>query len=262
MNTLGNIGQMTMNFGRELSYQTAVICRVLVMALNPARWPRTVRSVLALQIYFTAVGALGFVGFLSLLVGVGVVVQAQLWLRELGQSTLIGPLLIMVVVRELAPLLVNIVVIVRSGSAVSVELGNMSVHGEVRVLEAQGVEPFSYLVLPRVLGMAISVACLTILFIVVSVGGGYLCALLIDTKPPPFAQFMIDLFNASTPKSMIATAAKAVLPALATGAICSTEGLAARGPVTIVPVVTRRAMTRSVAALFTISVLITVLSYL
>ena len=69
---------------------------------------------------------------IALIVGVLVVVQAQYWLTRLGQTALIGPILTAVVLRELGPLLTNFVVIARSGTAISTELANMKVHGEVR----------------------------------------------------------------------------------------------------------------------------------
>src|SRR5690349_24659959 len=52
----------------------------------------------------------------------------------------------------------------------------MKISGEVRALDAQGVDPFVFLVLPRVLGVMVSTLCLTLLFIIVCLGGGYLCA--------------------------------------------------------------------------------------
>ena len=68
----------------------------------------------------------------------------------------------MLVARELGPLFANFVLIVRGGSAITTELGLMKVGGEVRVLEAQGIEPLPFLVMPRVLAMAVSAFCLTV----------------------------------------------------------------------------------------------------
>jgi osmotically-inducible protein OsmY len=81
-----------------------------------------------------------------------VVVQLAFWVGEAGQSQLLGPLLVAVVARELGPVLINLIVIVRSDSAMTTELGILKINGEVRALEAQGSDPFLQLVMPRVLG--------------------------------------------------------------------------------------------------------------
>ena len=81
----------------------------------------------------------GLSGGVAVFVGITVVVQLVFWVGEAGQSQMLGPLLVAVVARELGPVLINLVVIVRSGSAMATELGVMKISGEVRALEAQGI---------------------------------------------------------------------------------------------------------------------------
>ena len=66
------------------------------------------------------------------------VVQLAFWIGEAGQSQLLGPLLVAVVARELGPLLTNLVVIVRSSSAMATELGVLKINGEVRTPGSAG----------------------------------------------------------------------------------------------------------------------------
>jgi ABC-type transporter Mla maintaining outer membrane lipid asymmetry permease subunit MlaE len=56
------------------------------------------------------------------------------------------------------------------------ELGVLKINGEVRALEARGGDPFGQLVMPRVLGTAVSAFCLTIVFILVAFASGFLFA--------------------------------------------------------------------------------------
>jgi phospholipid/cholesterol/gamma-HCH transport system permease protein len=56
------------------------------------------------------------------------------------------------------------------------ELGVLKINSDVRQLEAKGSDPFLHLVMPRVLGMALSTFCLTIVFILVAFASGYLFA--------------------------------------------------------------------------------------
>jgi len=81
-----------------------------------------------------------------------------------------------VVARELGPVLINLIVIVRSGSALTTELGAHKLNGAVRADETQGSDPFLQLVMPRVLGMAVGTFCLTIFFIFIAFASGFLFA--------------------------------------------------------------------------------------
>src|SRR5579862_5889105 len=156
-------------FGRaqaeELRHAAALIGTVLIAPFYRAFWSRPVRTAVAHQIVAIAVEPLLFVGAVAAFVGISVVVQLTGWVGEAGQSQMLGPLLVAVVARELGPVLINLIVIVRSGSAMTTELGVLKINGEVRALEAQGGDPFLQLVVPRVLGTVVSTFCLTIVFI-------------------------------------------------------------------------------------------------
>jgi len=54
---------------------------------------------------------------------------------------------------------------------------------------------------------------------------------------------------------------KCLLPALVTGVICSTEGLGVEGGLTQVPQAVKRALARSLFALFLMSTIVSVLAY-
>lgn len=234
---------------------------VLARSLAPGTWRRTVRNVLARQILFTGIEAVLFVSFVALLVGISVVAQAQIWLARFGQKAFLGDLLVLVIVREAAPILTNFVVIGRSGTAVAAELGNMTLAGEVELLEAQGIDPFSYLVLPRVLGIMLSVFCLTCFFVLVSFAGGYVTALLLGADPVHPALFVRNVLASMDASAVFSVIAKTLVPGLATGAICCYEGLRVKAAVTEVPQASTRALVRSVAALFITSATVSVLTY-
>lgn len=262
MNVLGGIGRYVVEQTRSISYIVAMICSVLAVAVRPYHWPRTVRNVLSRQILFTGVEAIRFITMIALLVGVSVVVQVQLFTSKVGQSAMLGPILVTVLIRELGPLLTNFVIIGRSGAAIATELGNMKVNGEIHLLDAQGLDPFTYLVLPRVLGVALSVFCLTVIFIVVSFVGGFLSGTLMGFNTGTPALFLDTVLGAVNPLDVFSFLAKTILPALMTGAICCAEGMSIQGAVTEVPQATTRGLVRSVGALFVISALISIFVYL
>ena len=262
MNFLASTGQFAIGQFRKLSYLAAVVSAVLVVGLRPRHWSRAVRNVLARQVLFSGVDAINFISFIGLLVGVSIVVQANLWLRKVGQTQLLGPILVTVIIRELGPLLANFVVIGRSGNAIAAELANMKVNGEIHLLDSMGLDPFIYLVIPRVLGFAVSVFCLTIIFFVVSLSGGYVLSLFMGGHPLPPGDFIDNLGSSFRPSDAVLVSIKVLLPALLSGAICCIEGLAVGSSITDVPKATTRSLQRSAFMLFFVSAAASFLSYL
>ena len=195
-------------------------------------------------------------------VGISVVVQLTFWVGEAGQSQLLGPLLVAVVARELGPVLINLVVIVRNGSAMTTELGVLKINGEVRALEAQGSDPFLQLVMPRVLGTAVSTFCLTIVFFLVAFASGYWFAAWMGKGSRDLLLFADTVSSAVQPKDVFNILAKSILPALFASASCCIGGLGVGRSVAEIPQATQRALTRSVAGLFVISAAISLLTYL
>jgi phospholipid/cholesterol/gamma-HCH transport system permease protein len=196
------------------------------------------------------------------LVGLSVVLQTHVWLSRFGQSTLIGPLLVAIIIREVGPLLINFVVIGRSGTAISSELATMRVAGDIRLLDGMGLDPLIYLVMPRVIGVAVSVFCLTILFfIVISFVSGYVGGLLLGLNMGMPSIFMDSVFAAIRPADVLIVLAKTFIPGLLTGTICCIEGMGVRDAMTEVPQAASRGVMRSVAAMLIILTLVSIITY-
>ena len=262
MRMVGRLGERVWAQWDELRHTAAVIGTVLCVCVRPRCWRRTVRKAFAVQVLSIGVEPLWFVGALAVFVGISVVVQLTFWVGEAGQSQLLGPLLVTVVARELGPVLINLVVIVRSGSAMTTGLGVLKINGEVHALEAQGSDPFLQLILPRVLGTAVSTFCLTVVFILVAFASGYLFAAWMGIGSRDLLLFADTVSGAVQPKDIFNILAKSILPALFASASCCIGGLGVSGSVTEIPQATQRALTRSVAGLFVICAVVSLLTYL
>ena len=260
--TLGRLGATLIESYREAVYLASVALSVAVLTIRPRHWRRTIRQVFACQLLQTGVNTIAPVGLVAFLVGISVVMQAHLWLGKVGQTAWLGPLLVVVVVRELAPLLTNLVMIIRNGSGMTVELANMTLTGKVRMLDAQGIDPLIYLVMPRVAAMVVSTFCLTLLFIVFSFVSGYLFSSALGLRVAAPGIFLEQVLRAFQPEDVLNLLVTGLLPALLTALVCCLEGLNVPPASTAVPVATRRALSRSVAGLFLISVPASVLTYL
>jgi phospholipid/cholesterol/gamma-HCH transport system permease protein len=262
MRVIGGLGQMVWTQWDELRHAAAVIGTVLYIGIQPRYWVRTVRRAFVQQVVAIGVESVGLVCGLAVFVGITVVVQLAFWVAEAGQSQMLGPLLVAVVARELSPVLIGIVVIVRSGSAMATELGIMKMGGRVHVIEAQGVSPFLYLVVPRVLAAAVSTFCLTIVFILVAFASGYLFGATVGKGSRDLLLLADTVSSAIRHKDVLAILSKSILPALFTSTSCCIGGLSVGGSLTEVPQATQRALVRSIVGLFVISAVVSFLTYL
>src|SRR5262249_18732129 len=74
-------------------------------------------------------------------------------LESLGAQMYIPDLVMLTLLREMGPVLIAVIVIGRSGSAVAAELGTMKGSEEIEALEVMALDPIQFLVVPRFLGM-------------------------------------------------------------------------------------------------------------
>jgi phospholipid/cholesterol/gamma-HCH transport system permease protein len=127
--------------------------------------------------------------FVSCALGLVIIGQSVSWLTRVGAINYLGSIMVIVVVRELGPLLAALLVLTRVGVANVIELGTSRALGEVEALEALGVDPVHYLVVPRVAGMAVGVFSLTVYLILGALLSGYLWAFIQDVPLRPSDYF-------------------------------------------------------------------------
>ena len=127
--------------------------------------------------------------FLAAALGLVVIGQTVSWLTRVGAINYLGTVMVIVVVRELGPLIGALLVLARIGTANVVELGTARATGEVEALEALGIDPVHYLVAPRVAGMAVAISSLTVYFILGALVSGYVWAFVQDVPLRPGEYF-------------------------------------------------------------------------
>jgi phospholipid/cholesterol/gamma-HCH transport system permease protein len=163
--------------------------------------------------------------FMAAALGLAVIGQAVSWMGRLGANSYLGTILVIVVVRELGPLLTALLVLSRAGARNAIDLSTMRALGEVEALEALGIDPIHYLVVPRVVGMALGVFALTIFFIFGVLGFGYLFAFL-DGIPLRPGEFATQIADAMSGLDFVILTSKSVLFGTVIGVITCYQGLA------------------------------------
>ncbi len=123
-----------------------------------------------------------FIGFQSTLVifltgaftGMVLGLQGFHTLNRFGSTALLGPMVAMSLIRELGPVLSALMVTGRAGSAITAEIGIMRISEQIDAIELMGLNPYRYLVVPKILASLIALPLLTSIFNVVGIFGGYL----------------------------------------------------------------------------------------
>jgi phospholipid/cholesterol/gamma-HCH transport system permease protein len=165
----GQIEQAT-GFLDFLGEAAAAMLRVLLS-------PRRVRGRALLKaIEEAGANAMPIVGLLTFLIGVVVAYQGGQLLKTYGANIFIVDMVTLTMVREMAPLIVAIIVAGRTGSAYTAQIGTMQVTEEVDALRTIGIQPMELLVLPKVIALLIALPLLTLFADVLSVMGGMLVA--------------------------------------------------------------------------------------
>lgn len=141
-------------------------------------------SDLAWQVEQTGPRSLPIVALVSGLVGLIVAYMGAEQLVQFGAQTFIADLVTVGVVREIAALMVGIVLAGRVGAAFAAQIGSMRASEEVDALRTLGIDPMDHLVLPRVLALLLVGPLLTVFAALVGTLMGWAVAVLIYEITP------------------------------------------------------------------------------
>jgi phospholipid/cholesterol/gamma-HCH transport system permease protein len=260
LRAIAGLGRSVRGLGVQGITVTHFIGAVLRGGLTYPATARTAwtRSLLN-QVRFTAVQALPFLGTIALLIGMTVIVQANAQAVKFGFSDVLGRILTSVVVRELGPLLTAIVVLGRSGTAIAAELATSTVLGETDAMEAMGIDPLQYLVFPRVVGGAISVALLVVFFNAISLIGGALAAWVIGAVS--LQEYLGSLRLALSLGDLVLMVGKGAVFGAGIATLCAYAGLMGGRTPPDIPKSVTHGVVLSLLFVVAVSALFTVIAY-
>ncbi len=124
------------------------------------------------HIHHSGFNALLIIGLTSFLVGMVIAYQGAVELAKFGADIYIVDTVGISIVRELGPMITAIVIAGRSGSAYTAEIGAMKITEEISAMRTMGFDPYSFLVLPRVFALIISLPLLIFFSDIMGIFGG------------------------------------------------------------------------------------------
>jgi phospholipid/cholesterol/gamma-HCH transport system permease protein len=252
------IGHWVVNQVLGLVEFSGLAVAVIWQGLRPLTWRRTVRKEFMAQCHQIGIRALPFILITGILVGLGMVYQAIYWLKVFGQIEFTGSILVLVVVREVAPLFVALTVIGRSGSVILMELGNMQIDGQVRMLDAQGIDPFLFLIVPRVAAVSVCMFSLTIAFIAVALASGFMAANALGSMNFTLYDFVLGILSKMGVAEFATIPLKTFSIGFVVALIACTTGLSVSGSRSSLLAAMPRSVTKSVLATLLISFVLTI----
>src|SRR2546423_482614 len=209
-----NVGEMVVLFWRTL------------LAV-PVAWRD--RAKVLEQFFEIGNASLLMVCILSFFIGGVMALQTGPVLVERGLGSAVGGVVGISVCKELAPVMMSILIAGRIGSAMAAEIGSMRVYQEIDALRTMNINPIHYLVVPRLVAIAVALPLLVVFAILVGwLGGAFVCFANheIDIS---FASFFATLREAVDIKDVANGVFKSFIFALIIGVVCCHQGLVTRG---------------------------------
>jgi len=209
-----NIGEMLVLFWQTL------------LAL-PLTWRQ--RQKVFDQFFEIGNASLLMVCILSFFIGGVITLQTGPLLVERGLAGYVAGVVGNAICKELAPVMMSILIAGRIGSAMAAEIGSMRVYQEIDALRTMNINPIHYLVLPRLVAIAAALPMLVIFSILVGWLGGAFVSVANHRIDIAFATFFITLRDVVELKDVVNGVFKSFVFALLIAVVSCHQGLITRG---------------------------------
>jgi phospholipid/cholesterol/gamma-HCH transport system permease protein len=172
------IGWLTALGKATAEYKTALRTAITYLGELSAAMHQVVRSPSKLRIsevLATAskngADALPIVALIAALLGMILAFQSAIPMRQFGAEVFVADLVGLSLVRELAPLMMAILLAGRTGASFAAELASMKVNEELNALVTFGLNPIRYLVLPRIIATTLMAPLLSACAVLIGLVG-------------------------------------------------------------------------------------------
>jgi phospholipid/cholesterol/gamma-HCH transport system permease protein len=166
---LQGTGAATLSFFQRIGQIAAFSARVIAHCFAPPFFARqTLRQLIDIGYY-----SLPVVGMTALFTGMVLALQSYTGFTRFNAEGAIAGVVALSVTRELAPVLAGLMVAGRVGAAIAAEIGTMRVTEQIDALVTLSVNPFKYLIAPRVIAGTLMLPALVLIGDIIGVFGGY-----------------------------------------------------------------------------------------
>lgn len=158
---------------RSIGQQLALLWNAIRSLFSSNRSFKTDSKNIILQTFFTGVEIFPILFIVATLFGTVVIIEVVSLMGRMGLSDVVGGLIVVVIIRELGPILTAFLIAGRSGSSLTTYIGSMVINSEVDALATMGVDPIRYLVMPGLFGGCIAMFFMNIIFSTSAIIAGF-----------------------------------------------------------------------------------------
>ena len=216
-------------------------------------------SALFAQMVSIGVASLPTVCLANFLLGIVLAIQGAGQFEKLGATAMVANLVAFSILREIGPLITAVIVIGRSGSAITAELGTMKVAEEIEALNVMGIDPVKFLVVPRLLAMILMMPVLTVLGEGVGLFAGWLISVTSLHLDPVF--YVSNSVDAVEQKDLFTGLLKALIFGGVVGTVGCFFGIQVEGGAEGVGKATTKSVVTSLTCMLAMDALLTALIY-
>ena len=200
---------------------------VATMRALPRAWRE--RRKVAEQLFDIGNASLFMACMISVFIGGVLALQTGPVLAQRGLGSSLGGLVALGLCKELAPVMMAVLIAGRIGSAMAAELGSMRVYQEIDALRTLNINPVTFLVLPRVLAISLALPCLVVFSNLAGWLGGALVASFNDRIGVPWSAFFGNLRSVVELSDLANGLVKAFVFAVVIGVVSCHQGLTTLG---------------------------------
>lgn len=171
--------------------------------VTPPWYPRLLlRQIIDIGYY-----SLPVVGMTAIFTGMVLALQSYTGFTRFNAESAIAGVVALSVTRELAPVLAGLMVAGRIGASIAAEIGTMRVTEQIDALTTLSVNPYKYLIVPRIVAGTLMLPCLVLIADIIGIYGGYI----VSIYSLGFAEgsYLQQTWNILEPNDVISGLAKA-----------------------------------------------------
>ncbi len=126
------------------------------------------------QSYLIGNKSLSLVGITGFIMGLVLTIQSRPTLKQFGAESWLPAMVAVSIVREIGPVITALICAGKVGSGIGAELSSMRVTEQIDAMQVSGTDPFSYIVVTRILAATIMIPALTLFSDAFSLYGSFL----------------------------------------------------------------------------------------
>jgi phospholipid/cholesterol/gamma-HCH transport system permease protein len=172
INSIRVVGKYFINFFLKLGNAFIFFIKSLYHCFVPPYYfNNIIRQIIEIGFF-----SLPIVGLTGIFIGAVIVLQSSLNSSLINQEQIVPKIVTITILKELGPVLISLIMLGKAGSSIAAEIGTMRITEQIDALTTLNINPFKYLIAPRILASIIMFPIFTICADLVGILGGYITA--------------------------------------------------------------------------------------